>query len=112
MTLRARVAVLFASACLFCSAAAAQLGNSGMAGVARDNTGAVLPGVTVEASSPSLIEKIRATVTGADGTYRILDLRPGVYTVTFTLTGFRTVRREGIELPPAFTATVNADLEV
>jgi hypothetical protein len=92
--------------------AAGQTGNSGIAGVVRDNTGAVLPGVTVEAASPMLIEKVRTVVTGADGTYRILDLRPGAYSVTFTLAGFRSVRREGIELPAAFTATVNADLDV
>jgi hypothetical protein len=90
----------------------AQTGNSGVAGVVRDTNGGVLPGATVEASSPALIEKARTVVTGADGTYRILDLRPGVYTVTFSLQGFRSVRREGIELPAAFTATVSADLEV
>ena len=87
-------------------------GATGIAGVVRDSGGGVLPGVVVEASSPALIEKVRTTVTGADGTYRIIDLRPGVYTVTFTLTGFRTVRREGIELPASFTATVNGDLDV
>ncbi len=87
-------------------------GASGMAGVVRDTNGGVMPGVTVEASSDALIEKVRTTVTGADGSYRILDLRPGVYTVTFALSGFRTIRREGVELPAAFTATINADLEV
>lgn len=92
--------------------AGAQSGNSGIAGVVRDTSGSVLPGVTVEASSPVLIEKVRTVVTGDDGTYRILDVRPGVYAVTFSLQGFRTVRREGIELPAAFTATVSVDLEV
>jgi hypothetical protein len=92
--------------------AEAQTGNSGIAGVVRDSNGGVLPGVTVEAASPALIEKARTVVTGDDGAYRILDLRPGLYSVTFTLAGFRTVRREGIELPAAFTATVSADLEV
>src|SRR6202011_3207449 len=87
-------------------------GNSGLAGVARDASGALLPGVTVEVASPALIEKVRTVVTGADGSYRILDLRPGLYSVTFTLEGFRTVRREGIELPASFTATMNGDLEV
>jgi hypothetical protein len=72
----------------------------------------VLPGVSVEASSPALIEKIRASVTDANGQYRIEDLRPGVYVVTFTLTGFSTVRREGIELTGSFAATINADLRV
>ena len=92
--------------------AAAQTGGSGIAGVVRDTNGGVLPGVTVEASSPALIEKMRATVTGVDGSYRMLDLRPGVYSVTYSLAGFRTVRREGVELPAAFTATVNVDLEI
>src|SRR5262245_37546531 len=94
---------------LFATASAAQ---SGIAGVVRDTSGAVLPGVTVEATSPALIEKSRTAVTDGEGTYRILDLRPGIYAVTFVLTGFNTVRREGIELPAAFTATVNAELQV
>jgi hypothetical protein len=85
---------------------------SAIAGVARDVTGAVLPGVTVEASSPALIEKVRTVATDAAGQYRIIDLRPGVYVVTFTLAGFTTVRREGVELPANFTATINADLRV
>jgi hypothetical protein len=83
-----------------------------IAGVVRDPSGAVLPGVTVEASSPALIEKVRTAVTDGTGQYRVEDLRPGVYTVTFSLTGFTGVRREGIELTGSFTATVNADLRV
>jgi hypothetical protein len=83
-----------------------------IAGVVRDSSGAVLPGVTVEASSPALIEKVRSAVTDGSGQYRIVDLRPGVYTVTFTLSGFNAVRREGIELTGSFVATVNADLRV
>jgi hypothetical protein len=83
-----------------------------IAGVAKDTSGAVLPGVSVEASSPALIEKTRAAVTDADGQYKIVDLRPGTYAVTFTLPGFATVRREGIELTGAFTASVNADMRV
>jgi len=91
----------------------AQSGLSGtIAGVVRDTTGAVLPGVTVEASSPALIEKVRTVVTDADGQYKIVDLRPGTYMVTFTLTGFRAIRREGIELTTGFTANVNADMQV
>ena len=85
---------------------------SGIAGVVRDSSGAVLPGVTVEASSPALIEGTRATITGANGTFQITDLRPGEYVVTFTLPVFRTVRRDGIRLSAAFTATVNAELAV
>ena len=78
----------------------------------KDTSGAVLPGVTVEAASPALIEKVRTVVTDGAGQYKIVDLRPGVYTVTFTLAGFSTVKREGIELTASFTATVNADLRV
>jgi hypothetical protein len=87
-------------------------GASGIAGVVRDTTGAVLPGVTVEASSPALIEKVRSVVTDDQGLYKIVELRPGTYTVTFTLTGFSTVKREGLELTTGVTATVNADLRV
>ena len=72
----------------------------------------MLPGVTVEASSPALIEKARSVVTDGTGQYRIVDLRPGVYTVTFTLSGFNTFKRDGITLEGAFVATVNADLRV
>ena len=81
-------------------------------GVVKDTSGAVLPGVTVEASSPALIEKVRTAVTDGSGTYRITELRPGTYTVTFSLTGFNTVKREGIELAGSFTATVDADMKV
>jgi hypothetical protein len=83
-----------------------------IAGVIKDASGAVLPGVTVEATSPVLIEKARTAVTDESGQYRIVDLRAGMYTVTFTLTGFSTVKREGIELTGSFTAVVNADLKV
>lgn len=85
---------------------------AGIAGLARDTTGAVLPGVTVEAASPALIEKARSVVTDGEGRYNIVDLRPGTYVVTFTLQGFSTLRREGIELTVGFTATVNADMAV
>ena len=81
-------------------------------GVVQDPSGAVLPGVTVEAASPVLIEKVRSAVSEGTGQYRIADLRPGTYTVTFTLPGFSTVKREGIELTGSFTATVNAELRV
>ena len=83
-----------------------------IAGVVRDTTGAVLPGVTVEAASPALIEKVRIAVSDDSGNYKILDLRPGTYVVTFTLPGFSTFRREGLELTTGFTATVNAELRV
>jgi hypothetical protein len=81
-------------------------------GVVKDTSGAVLPGVTVEASSPALIEKSRTAVSDGTGQYRIVDLRPGTYAVTFTLTGFSTVKREGIELTGSFIASVNADMKV
>ena len=81
-------------------------------GVVRDASGAVLPGATVEASSPALIEKVRSTVTDSSGQYRITDLRPGTYQITFTLAGFSTVRREGIELTGSLAASVNAELRV
>src|SRR5438552_18782341 len=81
-------------------------------GVVKDASGAVLPGVTVEASSPALIEKTRNVISDGEGLYKIVDLRPGSYVVTFSLSGFSTVKREGIELTAGFTATVNAELRV
>jgi hypothetical protein len=81
-------------------------------GVVRDPSGAVLPGVTVEASSDALIEKVRSVVTDGAGQYRIIDLRPGTYIVSYTLSGFSTVRREGIELTGTFVATIDVDMRV
>jgi len=105
--------VVMAMVLLTPGVAAAQDSTSGtITGVVRDASGGILPGVTVEAASPALIEKTRVGTTDSDGRFRIVDLRPGVYSVTFTLTGFRTVRREGIELTTGFTATVNGDLVV
>src|SRR5687767_6083396 len=83
-----------------------------IAGVVRDASGGVLPGVTVEVASPALIEKVRTAVTNDEGRYSIVSLRPGVYTVTFTLPGFGVVKQEGIELTSDFTAVVNADMKV
>jgi hypothetical protein len=83
-----------------------------IAGVVRDPSGGVLPGVTVEVSSPALIEKVRTAVTDGNGQYRIIDLRPGTYSVVFTLTGFSVYRRDGIELTGALNAAVNAELRV
>jgi hypothetical protein len=74
-----------------------------IAGAVRDTSGAVLPGVTVEAASPALIEQVRSVLTDGQGRYSIVDLRPGVYTVTFTLTAFNTVKREGLELQSNIT---------
>jgi hypothetical protein len=77
---------------------------SAIAGVVRDGSGGVLSGVTVEAASPALVEKVRTVVTDDQGRYNIVDLRPGTYTVTFSLSGFNTLKREGIELTSGFTA--------
>src|SRR2546428_1860724 len=105
--------VVSAGLVLLPAGARAQTLTSGnIAGVAQDISGAVLPGVTVEASSPALIEKVRGVVTDGSGQYKIVDLRPGLYTVTFSLGGFSTVKREGIELTTGFTATVNAEMKV
>jgi hypothetical protein len=103
--------VLLAPLVLHSSVAWAQQA-SGVAGTVRDSTGSVLPGVTVEATSPVLIEKVRSVSTDGGGQYSLVDLRPGIYVVTFTLPGFNTVRREGVELTAGFTATVNADMRV
>ena len=92
------------------SAAYAQ--QASITGVVRDTSGAVLPGVTVEATSPALIEGVRSAGTDGTGRYRIEELRPGTYIVTFTLPGFATVRREGIQLTGTFVATANADMRV
>src|SRR5688572_19921808 len=95
--------VLVAAVALLLPAGVSAQQAGAIAGVVRDATGAVLPGVTVEASSPALIEKVRLVTTDAAGQYRIVDLRPGVYSVTFTLPGFSTVKRDGIELSAGFT---------
>src|SRR2546427_2193999 len=85
---------------------------SAIGGIVKDTSGAVLPGVTVEVASDVLIEKTRSVITDGAGQYKIVDLRPGVYAVTFTLVGFQTLKRDGVELPSSFTATINADLRV
>jgi hypothetical protein len=104
------VIVGFVFALLFLSRSAAA--QSTIAGLVTDATGAVLPGVTVEASSPALIEKVRSVVTNADGRYTIVDLRPGDYVITFTLSGFNAVRREGIVVAANITVPVNAEMKV
>ncbi len=104
-----RTLVAFAGAMLVAGAAYAQ---SAIVGVVKDASGAAMPGVTVEASSDVLIEKVKSAISDGDGAYRISDLRPGTYTVTFTLTGFKTFRRDNLQLPSEFTATVNAELGV
>ena len=103
------VLYLCAAVLLMPGVAAAQ---ASISGLVQDASGAVLPGVTVEASSPALIEKARTAVTDGAGRFSIVDLRPGTYDVTFSLTGFSTVKREGIVLSGTFDAQVNADLRV
>ena len=105
----ARFAVTLTGIILLPALAFAQ---ASITGIVKDTSGAVLPGVTVEAASPVLIERVRAATTDGTGQFRIVDLRPGTYVVTFTLTGFMTLKREGIELTGSFTASVNADLKV
>jgi Carboxypeptidase regulatory-like domain len=83
-----------------------------LAGVVKDASGGVLPGVTVEAASSALIEKVRSVTSDASGQYKIVDLRPGTYTVTFSITGFSTVKREGVELSGGGTFQINADMKV
>jgi hypothetical protein len=85
---------------------------SSIAGQVKDASGAVLPGVTVEVSSPALIERVRTATTDASGQYKIVSLRPGTYSITFTLPGFNVFKRDGIELTSDFTATVNSDMKV
>src|SRR6267154_5732142 len=100
----ALAAVVLAPASLYAQAS--------VVGVVKDTSGAVLPGVTVEVSSPALIEKTRSTVTDGSGLYQITQLVPGAYAVTFTLTGFSTYKRDGLELTGSFIATINADMKV
>jgi hypothetical protein len=101
--------MVVASGC-FLVAPAVAFGQGAIGGVVRDTSGAILPGVTVEASSPALIEGVRSAVTDSTGQYLIIDLRPGTYTVTFALPGFTTVRREGLVLSAAVTLPINAEL--
>ena len=104
------VGVFAVATVLFLPLAARAQGS--IAGSIKDPSGAVLPGVTIEASSPALIEKTRSAVTDSSGNYRIVDLPPGTYTVAFTLTGFKTVRREGVIIQGTFSAPVSAEMQV
>jgi hypothetical protein len=112
-TMRALKRILFVATWLVVVPTLAHAQSSAsITGLVRDSSGAVLPGVTVEAASDVLIEKVRSAVTDGSGQYRIVDLRAGVYSVTFSLTGFSTVKREGVELSGSFTASINADMKV
>jgi hypothetical protein len=97
---------------LFASALASAQGTSAIAGVVHDSSGGVMPGVTIEASSPALIEKVRSVVSDSEGQYKIVDLPGGTYTVTFSLTGFSTIKRDGVVLTANFTANIVADMRV
>src|SRR5215204_6301840 len=103
------LAVLTAALFLVPATSSAQ---AAITGVVRDTSGAVIPGVLVEASSPALIEKTRSVVTDSSGQYRIIDLSPGTYEVSFALAGFKSVKRGNIVLEGNFTPTVNAELQV
>ena len=104
---------IFLVVCLFAATSAwGQAGtNSGViAGEVADSSGAKVAGARVEGTSPALIEEARETVTGGDGLYRIVNLPPGVYSVTASQAGFTASKREGIEITTGFTATVNFSL--
>ena len=104
-----KAVLILAAAVLLPSLAFAQ---GTLTGTVRDESGGVLPGVTVEASSPALIEKVRTAVTDGAGQYRITGLNPGTYSLTFTLTGFNIVKREGIELSGTATLTIPVEMRV
>jgi hypothetical protein len=103
--------VVFALLLCLTALASEGLAQSAFTGVIKDETGAVLPGVSIEASSPVLIEKTRSVISDERGSYRVVDLRPGTYTLEFSLPGFSAVKRE-IELQSNFTATINVEMKV
>ena len=103
---------MFVVSVLFLLLPVAASAQGAITGVVKDTSGAVMPGVTVEASSPALIEKVRTAVTDGAGQYRIQDLRTGTYSVSFVLTGFNTVKRDGVEIQGTFVASVNTEMRV
>ena len=103
--------VLLATVVLLLGPVAA-FAQSAIAGIVRDTSGAVLPGVTITATSPALIERSKTGISDSSGQYRIVDLRPGTYAITFELPGFQTVKRDALALEANFTATVNAEMPV
>src|SRR5215212_3882726 len=105
----ARLIVALAGIVLMPALAHAQ---ASLTGTVKDTSGAVLPGVTVEAASPVLIEKVRTAVTDGNGRYQIVDLRPGTYTVTFTLTGFNTSKRDNVALAGSSGSVIDTELRV
>src|SRR4051812_12592951 len=107
-----RVALNYVFVCAALLLPATAFAQASLTGTVRDTGGGVLPGVSVEASSPALNEKVRTAVTDASGQYRIIDLRPGTYTLTFKLSGFATAKRENIELTGTQTLTIPIELGV
>src|SRR5258706_6958909 len=107
-----RIGKVLAALAFVLSLPVAAFAQATISGVVKDGSGAVLPGVTVEASSPALIEKSRSAVTDGTGQYRLTELPPGAYAVTFTLTGFSTIKRENVDVSGAGVITINADLKV
>src|SRR6516164_7984179 len=107
-----RLQVGLAAIALLVLVPAVAFAQASIAGVAKDASGAVLPGVTVEVASPVLIEKTREAVTDGAGQYKVINLLPGTYVVTFTLSGFTTYKRDGIEVTGTSTVSVNAEMKV
>src|SRR5579862_4434135 len=110
-TVRSGRVLVLAGACL-CAAATARAQSGSIQGTVSDPSGAVLPGVTVEASSAALIEQSRSTVSDGEGRYTLIELRPGSYTLSFMLAGFQVLKRENIVLTTGFTASVNVTLQL
>lgn len=108
----ALLVAVMAMLCLPSGLRAQSATTAAIAGVVKDTSGAVLPGVTVEAASPALIEKVRSVVSDANGNYKLVDLRPGSYSVTFSLPGFSTFKRDGLDLTTGVTVNINADMKV
>lgn len=105
-----RVALLL---CAFPAALLAQVAETGsISGVVRDASGKAIPGATITAASPALIQGSLSTTTDSNGAYRILELRPGTYSVNFTALGFSTIRRDGLVLTAGFNATESAEMQV
>src|SRR5215510_8573088 len=108
---RLGLGILLVLACVLGAPAAASA-QSAIVGLLTDDSGGVLPGVSVEATSPVMIEGSKTAVTDTQGRYRFVEMRPGTYKLTFSLAGFGTIVREGVQLPSNFTATVNAEMKV
>src|SRR5438876_6524896 len=111
MTKTKFVAHTFGSLVVLAAMASLASAQSTISGVVRDTSGAVMPGVTVDAASEALIERSRTVVTNGDGRYSIVDVRPGLYTMTFTLPGFSTVKQQ-VTVPANVSVPIDADMKV